>query len=130
MPRKSPFLNMTDLYTRPGSAEEAIEALSDMPEAQALFAAEIAYSRGEIDKVIEHASEFLQSHSGFYAVNAGGMLLALAAMWKGDISLYRQAKIHISPRISTTLSIHLLGHPMQVLSTLLHPIKVWCIYSV
>lgn len=95
MPRKSPFLNMTDLYTRPGSAEEAIEALSDMPEAQALFAAEIAYSRGEIDKVIEHASEFLQSHSGFYAVNAGGMLLALAAMWKGDISLYRQAKIHI-----------------------------------
>lgn len=95
LPRKSPFLNMTDLYTTPGSAEECIEALASHREAQALFAAEIAYSRGEIDDVIKHASEFLSSHSGFYAVNAGGMLLALAAMWKGDINLYRQAKIHI-----------------------------------
>ncbi len=95
MPRKSPFLNMTDLYTKEGNAEECIKNLSNNPEAQALFSAEIAYCRGKIDKVIEHASEFLRSHSGFYAVNAGGMLLALAAMWKGDISLYRQAKIHI-----------------------------------
>jgi len=95
MPKKSPFLNMTDVYTTAGTADECIKSLSDIPEAQALFAAEIAYSRGEIDKVIEHATEFLHSRSGFYAVNAGGMLLALAAMWKGDISLYRQAKIHI-----------------------------------
>lgn len=95
MPKKSPFLDMTDLYTRPGSADEVIQALAYNPEAQALFAAEIAYSRGEIDKVIEHANEFLRSKSGFYAVNAGGMLLALASMWKGDIFLYRRAKIHI-----------------------------------
>ncbi len=95
MPKKSPFLNMTDLYTRTGSADEVIESLSHNPEAQALFSAEIAYSRGEIDKVIEHANYFLGAHSGFYAINAGGMLLALSAMWKGDISLYRKAKIHI-----------------------------------
>lgn len=95
MPRKSPFLDMTDLYTKAGTADECIKNLAYNPEAQALFAAEIAYSRGEIDKVIEYANEFLLSRSGFYAVNAGGMLLALAAMWKGDISLYRQAKIHI-----------------------------------
>ncbi len=95
MPRRSPFLDMTDLYTKAGTADKCIKSLSYNPEAQALFTAEIAYSRGEIDKVIEHANEFLRSHSGFYAVNAGGMLLALAAMWKGDISLYRQAKIHI-----------------------------------
>lgn len=95
LPRKSPFLNMTDLYTVPGSAEECIKALGEHKEAQALFAAEIAYSRGEIDSVISHANEFLESHSGFYAVNAGGMLLALSAIWKGDISLYRRAKIHI-----------------------------------
>ena len=86
---------MTDLYTKAGTADECIKNLSDNPEAQALFAAEIAYCRGEIDKVIQHANEFLHSRSGFYAVNAGGMLLALAAMWKGDIALYRQAKIHI-----------------------------------
>lgn len=95
MPRKSPFLVMTDLYTKAGSADECIAALADQPEAQALYAAEIAYCRGEIDKVIEQAQYFLSSRSGFYAINAGGMLLALSAMWKGDINLYRQAKVHI-----------------------------------
>ncbi len=94
--RKAPFLDMTDLYTKPGSADEVIESLADYPEAQALFAAEIAYSRGEIDKVYKHMQYFLNTHSGFYAVNAGGMLLALAAMWKGDINLYREAKVHIT----------------------------------
>lgn len=102
MPRKSPFLNMTDLYTVPGTADTVIESLADNPEAQALFAAEIAYSRGEIDKVIAHANQFLCSHSGFYAVNAGGMLLALAAMWKGDIHLYREAKVHITEAPTST----------------------------
>jgi len=96
MPRKAPFLDMTDLYTEPGTAKQVIESLADQPEAQALFAAEIAYSRGEIDKVIEQAKYFLNSRSGFYAVNAGGMLLALCAMWKGDVWLWREAKKHIS----------------------------------
>ena len=93
--RSSPFLNMTDLYNTPGSADKVAESLAFHPEAQALFRAEIAYSRGEIDRVIEHANEFLRSRSGFYAVNAGGMLLALCAMWKGDIQLWREAKVHI-----------------------------------
>lgn len=95
MPRKAPFLDMTDLYTKAGTADKVIESLAENPEAQALFAAEIAYSRGEIDKVIKHARYFLKAHSGFYAINASGMLLALAAMWKGDILLYREAKVHI-----------------------------------
>lgn len=94
--RKSPFLNMTNLYTVPGSADKVIESLTDYPEAQTLFAAEIAYSRGEIDKVYEQTHYLLSAHSGFWAVNAGGMLLALAAMWKGDIHLYRSAKVHIT----------------------------------
>ncbi len=94
--RKAPFLDMTDLYTKPGTADEVIASLAAHPEARALFAAEIAYSRGEIDKVYEHARFFLHTHSGFYAVNAGGMLLALAAMWRGDINLYREAKVHIA----------------------------------
>ncbi len=95
MPREAPFLDMTDLYSVPGSAQEMIESLSDQPEAQALFEAEIAYSRGEIDKVLERARYFLAAKSGFYAVNAGGMLLALCAMWRGDIHLWREAKMHI-----------------------------------
>lgn len=95
MPRKSPFLDMTDLYTEAGTADACAAALAGNPEAQALFEAEIAYSRGNIDEVITRAHYFLNSHSGFYAINAGGMLLALAAIWRGDIYLYREAKIHI-----------------------------------
>ncbi len=93
--RRSPFLDMTDLYHKPGSADESIAALADHPEAQALFAAEIAYSRGEIDKVYERATYFLEQRSGFYAMISGGMLLALAAMWKGDINLWHRAKKHM-----------------------------------
>ncbi len=95
MPRKAPFLDMTDLYTQPGSAKEVARSLSDYPEAQALFEAEIAYSRGEIDEVVKYAKYFLKTRSDFYAVNAGGMLLALAAMWRGDLRLWREAKMHI-----------------------------------
>ena len=94
LPRKSPFLNMTDLYQIPGSADRCVQALSEYPEAQALFTAEITYSRGEIDRVYEHAREFLDSHSGFYAVISGGMLLALVAMWKGDVKLWNEAHRH------------------------------------
>ena len=86
MPRKAPFLDMTALYIRAGTADEVIRSLADNPEAQALFAAEIAYSRGEIDNVIAHTSDFLRSHSGFCAVCAGGakglsLSYAESVMW-------------------------------------------------
>ncbi len=90
--RKSPFLDMTDLYHTPGTADQCIEELAYHPEAQALFAAEIAYSRGEIDKVYEQARFFLEQRSGFYAIISGGMLLGLVAMWKGDVDLWYKAK--------------------------------------
>ena len=51
MPLKTPFLHMTNLYNTPGCAENAVSELSYNPEAQTLFAAEIAYSRGQVDKV-------------------------------------------------------------------------------
>ena len=38
----------------------------------------------------------LNKHSGFYAVISAGMLLAMCAIWKGDIHMWRKAKIHIS----------------------------------
>lgn len=96
LPRKTPFLYMSDLYSVPGSAEESIERLSDNHEAKVLFAAEIAYSKGEIDKVYESANYLLSKHSGFYAVLSAGMLLALCAIWRGDLSMWRKAKIHIA----------------------------------
>ncbi len=95
MPRKCPFLYMTDLYPEAGSADRCILSLSSNPEAQALFAAGIAYSRGEIDKVYRYAKYFLEKHSSFYAVLAGGMLLAQCALWAGDINMWQLARRHI-----------------------------------
>ncbi len=96
LPRQTPFLYMSDLYSIPGSAEESIERLSDNHEAKVLFATEIAYSRGEIDKVYESANYLLNKHSGFYAVLSAGMLLALCAIWHGDLNMWRKAKMHIA----------------------------------
>lgn len=95
IPRKCPFLHMTDLYSEAGTADKCILALSSNPEAQALLAAEIAYSRGEIDKVYRYATYFLEKHSSFYAVLAGGMLLAQCAIWAGDINMWQLARRHI-----------------------------------
>ena len=95
MPRKSPFLDMTNLYNKEGGADECAEMLINQPEAHALFEAQIAYRRGEIEKVYEQARYFLNAHSGFYAILGGGMLLAQCAIWRGDISLWKEAKKHI-----------------------------------
>lgn len=96
LPRKTPFLYMTDLYSVPGSADKAGEALQENHEAHVLFEAEIAYSRGQIDKVYEAANYLLSKHSGFYAVLSAGMLLALCAIWRGDLAMWRRAKLHIA----------------------------------
>lgn len=93
--RKSPFLDMTDLYNIPGSADKVTESLAYHPEAQALFQAEIAYSRGQIDKVYRQANYFLENHTGFYAMISAGLLLSLCAMWKGDVQLWYKARKHI-----------------------------------
>lgn len=95
MPRKSPFLDMTDLYNTAGDAERSISALENNPEAQALLAAELAYSQGDIEKVHERGHYFLAAHSGFYAILGGGLLLAHVAMWLGDAELWRKARQHI-----------------------------------
>lgn len=96
LPRKTPFLYMSDLYHSPGTADAVGESLSFNHEAQVLFEAEVAYSRGDIDKVYESANYLLSKHSGFYAVLSAGMLLAMCAIWKGDILMWRRAKVHIA----------------------------------
>lgn len=96
LPRKTPFLYMSDLYRIPGEADKAGAQLAYNHEAQVLFEAEVAYSRGNIDKVYDSANYLLSKHSGFYAVLSAGMLLAMCAIWKGDIEMWRRAKIHIA----------------------------------
>ena len=96
LPRKTPFLYMSDLYNTPGTADEVGASLSYHHEAQVLFEAEVAYSRGEIDKVYDIANYLLSRHSDFYAVLSAGMLLAQCAIWKGDIHMWHKAKVHIA----------------------------------
>lgn len=95
MPRKSPFLDMTNIYSTAGKADESISLFENNIEAHELFEAQIAYRRGEIEKVYDKARYFLNSHSGFYAILGGGMLLAQCAIWRGDIHLWNEAKRHI-----------------------------------
>lgn len=96
LPRQTPLLYMTDLYCVPGTADQAALQLVDNHEAKVLFEAEVACARGEIDKVYAGASYFLNKHSSFYAVISAGMLLAQCAIWRGDLELWRAAKMHIS----------------------------------
>jgi DNA-binding NarL/FixJ family response regulator len=95
MPRRTPFLDMTNLYSEPGHADESVAMLENNREAHSLLEALIAYRRGEIDKVYEKARYFLKVRSGFYAILGGGILLALCAIWRGDIFLFNDAKRHI-----------------------------------
>ena len=102
MPKRSPFLDMTNLYNRVGCADECAEMLVNNPEAYALFKAQIAYRRGEIAQVYKHARYFLDSHSGFYAILGAGMLLSSCAIWSGDEEIWYEAKRHICEAPSKT----------------------------
>ena len=95
MPKRTPFLDMTNIYNQKGNADACGEMLINNPEAYALFVAQIAYRRGEIDRVYDKARYFLNAHSGFYAILGGGMLLAQCAIWRGDIALWNEAKRHL-----------------------------------
>ena len=95
LPRNTPFLHMTNLYNEPGCANNVFRELAYYPEAQILFSAEVAYLRGEIDKVYDIATYLLHKHSGYYVVLSAGMLLAQCAIWQGDLELWRRAKLQI-----------------------------------
>jgi len=95
-PRQTPFLYMSDLYSTPGTADEQARKLADNRDAQILFEAQIAYSRGQIGEVYRNASYLLEKKTGFYTTLSAGILLAMCAIWRGDLALWRHAKVHLS----------------------------------
>ena len=95
LPKRTPFLDMTNIYCEVGKADECGKLLINNPEASALYEAQIAYRRGEINKVYDKARYFLKAHSGTFAILGAGMLLAQCAIWRGDIDLWFEAKKHI-----------------------------------
>lgn len=96
LPRKSPFLALTDMYNKPGMAAKISMSLRDNPKARRLFDAEIAYYRGQIDVVRSRAQFFLESNDGFYMKIGAGILMAFCANWRGDLTLWNDAKRYIS----------------------------------
>ena len=102
MPKRTPFLDMTNIYNKIGEADSCGEMLINNPEAHALYNAQIAYRRGEIDKVYDNARYFLKAHSGTNAILGAGMLLAQCAIWRGDINLWYEAKKHVFEAPSNT----------------------------
>lgn len=96
LPRQTPFFIISDLYGLPGTADAVTASLAAQPEAAALFAAQLAYLRGEIDTVYESAPTLLCNPSGFDSQIGAGLLLLLCAMYRGDLSLWTKAKQYIA----------------------------------
>lgn len=92
LPRQCPALMLSNLYNTPGTADAVIASLSDNEQAAAIFAAEIAYNRFELDNVNEYAQILLHHHNEFYTTVAAGLQLSLCAAYKGDLKLLREAR--------------------------------------
>ncbi len=95
LPRKNPLIVFSDLYQTPGTEEEVISSLSDNPEAARLMRLQFDYQHGDIDKIYEESHYFLEEHSGYNAVIGAGTQLAMCAIWRGDLTLWRKARQHI-----------------------------------
>ncbi len=95
LPRKNPLLLYTDLYNTPGTAEAVLESLESKPEVQKILRCQFDYQQGNIQKVYDNTQFLLNVGKDFHSVISAGITLARAAMWRGDIALWRRARQHI-----------------------------------
>ena len=92
LPRKCPELVFTTLYQTPGGGDRVTQSLSGDPQAQALFSCQIAYFRGQTAKA-EAAAQKLLDATDRPDVRLGCLfVLALCAMYAGDVALWLRAK--------------------------------------
>lgn len=90
LPRQCPELIMTTLYNKPGSADAVLRSLADKPVAQRLFAAQLAYFRGETDDAARLARK-LRGTNGAPDIRFGcGFVLCLSAMYSGDEKAWKR----------------------------------------
>ncbi|MDO4545677.1 MAG: LuxR C-terminal-related transcriptional regulator [Bacillota bacterium] len=94
-PRQSPYLIMTDLYDTPGGADRSLAALAGDPEAHALFDAQLAYHRGEIDRAYSIAAHLPELTDNPTVRIGAGMMEAYCSMYNGDMSQWMDARDHI-----------------------------------
>ena len=92
LPKKNPAIVMTNLYQIPGSCEQVLDSLSDRPEAATLFRAQIAYSRGDTETACRLANMLLEKPCSHSLQMGCGIVLAMCAVYTGNLSQWKQAK--------------------------------------
>lgn len=92
LPRKCPVLMKTTIYCHAGEGDFTAKALESDTEAQALFASELAYFRGETEKAEALADELLQSCRRRDMQIGCGFILCLCAMYEGSAAKWSRAR--------------------------------------
>lgn len=96
VPRKCPFLIMTDIYNLPGSGDELIKKYeNNQPEVALLLKAQLMYFRGDFEKAYRLAQKCLSNKTCFELQIGIGLVLSLCATYKGNVYLWNEAKQHI-----------------------------------
>lgn len=96
IPKKCPYLLMTDLYDLPGSGDELIKRYeNDLPEVALLLKTQLAYFRGDFERAYQLIRHQLSNKKCFELQIGIGSVLSLCAMYKGDIYLWNEAKQYI-----------------------------------
>lgn len=93
--RDNPLLIYTDLYQTAGTADEVIASLKSQAKEARIMKSQLEYIRGNTDYTYEHSRYFLDTHSDFNTVVGAGIQLALCAIWRGDVYMWRKARQHI-----------------------------------
>ncbi len=94
-PKDNPFLIFTDLYKEAGTAEKSIDTLSENTAVAKILQAQLNYYQGKIDNIYNDAKYLFRLNSSFNYIVSASVLLAMCAIWRGDISLWKLAKKHL-----------------------------------
>ena len=92
LPRRNPAIVMSNLYTKPGTADAVTQALHGQPEAAELFRAQIAFCRGNTDTAYNLCIKLLEKPCTHDLQIGCGIMLGMTAICRGDLQLWEQAK--------------------------------------
>lgn len=92
LPRKNPAIIMSNIYHIPGTADAVAESMDTRPQASALFRAQLAYCRGDIEGCIEGVEELLEGFCGHDLQIGCGLILANCAVTLGNVDLWNRAR--------------------------------------
>ena len=96
LPRKNPAIILSNIYHEPGTADQVAQSFTDRPQAAMLFAAQLAFCRGQIRKCIDTVREILTQTCGHDLQIGCGLILANSSVVSGDLELWEEAKSIIS----------------------------------